>query len=122
MEPVINPWFFYFASVANSVIIVSKTACFLLAIICTGLMIGFLCESGYYGEEEKKEIYEKWLVKCVKALVVCAMLSIFLPSKQTLIQMVVAKNVTVDLVGQTADAVTQVYNDIIGLFNGGGGS
>ena len=62
-------------------------------------------------------LFKIWGKRSAIICLISSILVVFIPSKETLIQMLIAKNVTFNLVNQTTDVVTTVYNDIINLFN-----
>lgn len=49
-------------------------------------------------------------------LIISLGIFIFIPSSDTILKMVIAKNVTYDAVDAAKDVVVQVYNDILALF------
>nr|DAJ89512.1 MAG TPA: hypothetical protein [Caudoviricetes sp.] len=101
MEPVINPWLFYFIDVVGAI----KTVGAILAFISLmALLISFL-------EEENGILVISFIVLIISSLII-----IFVPSSDTLIKMTIAKNVTYDAVDAAKDVVIQVYNDILALF------
>lgn len=101
MEPVINPWLFYFIEFADTIKVVA------VFLILASTLIFFLL----LGLEETK------LIKiAVAVFVISLVIIIFTPSSETIIKMVIAKNVTYDVVDAAKDVVVQVYNDILALF------
>ena len=67
-----------------------------------------------YSDEEKNAI--KVCKKYLKVSIFCLIMMALTPTKQTIIQMFLAKSITYDLVDQTTDIVATVYNDLISLF------
>lgn len=108
MTPVVNPWFFYWMDVAD-------TLCFfagLGAIIFSCVAVANLLCSVDYGSFLSKNMSRfVWA-----ATLVCLLLVLFVPGKKTMTQMVVAQNVTYERVEATADTVKEVYEDILSLF------
>ena len=113
MEPVINPLAFYLIDGASGL----KWGALIFGIII-GLIL--LC----YGAWSIDEADSKEEVKSAKRkmktgltiVIIGAVLFVFLPSSETVMKMVIAKNVTYDAVDAAKDVVTQVYNDILALF------
>lgn len=101
MEPVINPWLFYFIEFANTIKAVAVLFIFASVLAFFLLMVS-------------EEI--KFIKITVAVFVISLMIIIFTPSSDTIIKMVIAKNVTYDVVNATKDVVVQVYNDILALF------
>jgi hypothetical protein len=101
MEPLINPWVFYLFDVVDAI----KTIGIVLAFISSlTLLISFAV-----GEDGIA--FVSFIV-----LIVSLLVAIFVPSSDTLMKMTIAKNVTYDAVDAAKDVVTQVYNDILALF------
>lgn len=111
--PVINPIWFYLISVCDAV----KTlaigalmlgACCLLALFMVGC--GFIDEL-----EWGKLLPITKKVSIAVAIVICV--AIFCPSQKTIEKMLVAQNVTYERVEQATDVVSNVYEDIMNLFD-----
>lgn len=101
MEPVINPWLFYFIDVVGTIKTIGTIFAFVSII---AFLISFL-------EEENDVALISFIVLIISSLII-----IFVPSSDTLIKMTIAKNVTYDAVDAAKDVVIQVYNDILALF------
>lgn len=101
MEPIINPWLFYFFDVVDAIKIIGMT---LAVTSILTLLISF-------AEGEDGVAFVSFIV-----LIVSLLAAIFVPSSDTLIKMTIAKNVTYDAVDAAKDVVIQVYNDIMALF------
>ena len=65
-------------------------------------------------EEEKSAI--KKMKTGIAILIIGFTLFLIAPSSETVMKMLVAKNVTYDTVNTAKDVVVQVYNDILALF------
>ena len=107
-EPIINPWWFYLASVCDKVLFMATAvlvASFFISIWCG---LGLLWESG---EEHKQKL--KWLVKKVLfAVAVAATLTLVIPNKETVISMVVASVVTNENVKMTREEIISLISDV----------
>lgn len=55
--------------------------------------------------------------KCIVASIVMILVWVLIPRKQTIIHMLIAKNITVDSVQISSEVVEKVYNDIISVLN-----
>lgn len=109
MEPVINPWLFYFIGVADAIrIFFAVVGASCIAVVWLGV--------SYAVAEPKTEINKKPLIVVLIMLVVSILGFILVPPSDTLIKMTIAKNVTYDAVDAAKDVVAQVYNDILALF------
>ena len=113
MEPVISPWVFYLIDCAGTL---KWGALFF------GLIIGFIllgCGSWSIDEADSKEEKKSAIKKMKTGTTICIIgivLFLIVPSSDTVMKMVVAKNVTYDAVDAAKDVVVQVYNDILALF------
>lgn len=101
MEPVINPWLFYLFDVVDEIKAIGMILAFISILT---LLISF-------AEGENRITFVSFI-----ALIVSLLAAIFVPSSDTLIKMTIAKNVTYGAVDAAKDAVIQVYNDILALF------
>ena len=113
MEPVISPWVFYLIDCAGTL---------KLGALFFGLIIGFIllgCGSWSIDEADSKE-EKKFAIKKIKTgttiCIIGIVLFLIVPSSETVMKMVIAKNVTYDAVDAAKDVVVQVYNDILALF------
>lgn len=114
MTPIISPWIFYFAAKVNIIIMFSW-----FIIIGMGI-VGLLawldaadCEDshpGYY--EERKKIYKK---PCLTAMILSLLVLVITPTQTTLMQMLIAQNITYERLEVVGNSIEDVYNDIINL-------
>lgn len=116
MEPVINPWLFYFIETVDT-FEMAAVAVFVFGVVLFGFGIVKMIVNKEYGEKDQDYLEGK---KVVKTSLVVAVISfaiiVIVPSSDTIIKMVMAKNVTYDAVDAAKDVVIQVYNDILALF------
>lgn len=126
MEPIISPWFFYFLNCVNNIWGVSLVVAIASGLVAAITVIIALCE--FVDDEEYKNFsgyYEKYHKRLVnKAIFICVLgtlLTVFIPSKETMIEMAVAKNVTEknvelakdtvkNLIDYTIESVTKLSN------------
>lgn len=108
MEPVINPMFFYWLSILDSLIgLLLVFALFSGTAYVLGV-VGFLVNKADENDEIAKFLM-RLKTKTIAALfLVFIILSIFTPSKETLIEMEVARNITYDRI----DKVVEIGNDL----------
>lgn len=116
MEPVINPWLFYLIDIAKGIKIISLIVSFCVFIpFAYGL--GTMVINKEYGNDDEDYLRGKRTFKISLVILIISLgISIFIPSSDTILKMVVAKNVTYDTVNTAKDVVVQVYNDILALF------
>lgn len=113
MEPVINPLAFYLIDGASNL----KWGALIFGIIIGFILLcyGALLFDDADSKEEEKSAKRK-MKTGIAIVIIGAVLFVFLPSSETVMKMVIAKNVTYDAVDAAKDVVTQVYNDILALF------
>ena len=113
MEPVISPWVFYLIDNASGL----KWGALIFGVIVGFIFImygAFLLDEACNKKEEKSAI--KKVKTGIAILIIGFTLFLIAPSSETVMKMVVAKNVTYDTVNTAKDVVVQVYNDILALF------
>ena len=113
MEPVINPWLFYLIDNARGL----KWGALIFGVIVGFIFImygAFLLDEACSKKEEKSAI--KKMKTGIAILIIGFTLFLIAPSSETVMKMVIAKNVTYDTVDAAKDVVVQVYNDILALF------
>lgn len=113
MEPVINPWLFYLIELADGLKLVFGGLGFAIGIVL--ILSGQFDGDCAYDENVKKRCRKKKKIGLAILLIGCFVCAL-IPSSDTLIKMTIAKNVTYDAVDAAKDVVTQVYNDILALF------
>ena len=101
--PVVNPIWFYLMSVCDNVAMLAVAGCVFAGIT---VAIWWICD----------EKFSKRYKTALTLGIVCAVLAVFCPTQKTLEKMLIAQNVTYERVEQATDTVTDVYNDIMDLF------
>ena len=116
MEPVINPCLFSLIALAKGLKAASLFASFCVFIpFIYGL--GTMVSNKKYGNNDKDYLRGKRTFKISLVILIISLgIFIFVPSSDTILKMVIAKNVTYDAVDAAKDVVVQVYNDILALF------
>ena len=112
MEPVINPFVFYLIDGASGLKYGALIFGVLIGLILLGCGAMSVDESS---EEEEKSAKKKMKIGKTICIIGIA-LFLIVPSSETVMKMVIAKNVTYDAVDAAKDVVIQVYNDILALF------
>lgn len=120
MNYIINPMWFYWLSVLSVLKNVATVGTIIGSITCSISFIVKICNAQYaddryreYCEHETYQTSKKLLNKTLIPTIICLLLSIFLPNKEVLIEMQVAKIVTVDNVKWTFDAAKEAVDYII---------
>jgi len=112
MEQIISPWFFYWINVVESL----GCALCVFALLFAGSLvfstIGFFvnCDETC-GDEDQKKVFKKAIKILIAPFIICLFCSIFIPSKTTLIQMVVADKLTYKNVEKVLDGGKNIKNE-----------
>ena len=103
MEPVINPCLFYLIDIAKGIKAVSLFTSFCVFIpFIYGL--GTMVSNKKYGNNDKDYLRGKRTFKISLVILIISLgIFIFVPSSDTILKMVIAKNVTYDAVGAAKD-------------------
>ena len=107
---VINPIWFYLMSVCEAVKILA-----ILASVASGLLVAGCIECMCEGEDGE-DFLKRFGKKFVAALCISIAVVVLCPSSETLEKMLIAQNVTYERVEQATDVVSNVYEDIMSLF------
>lgn len=113
MKPIINPWLIYLAGICDPIKIVLGFFGFMLTIICIALLCFILSESLTKDEEHK---YLKYIKKTIIACISCIVLTIMIPSQQTVYTIVISNQITTDnikLLGGTGKDIIEYLTDQI---------
>lgn len=106
MEPIINPWIFYLMDLANG----------LRAVAFGTMMLGFLIGGislMIYGMEHDKLVPWKYLKWFIIAIAAGGVLTIFIPTQETLTKMLVASFITPDNINLGIEGVQAIFDYII---------
>lgn len=119
MKPIVNPFLFYLMNISEhlwGISIATLTVscmCFIAFAIC---FIYNCYEYEAYGQKEYKTAYvhfEKYTIKSIIAVIISVMLIVFLPRKQTIIEMMIANAVTADNIGAGVDAIKNAADYVV---------
>lgn len=120
-EPIVSPFLVYMIGVCDTVWTGALCVAMVGAIFCTMVFILASLDACDYGEFDKKAA--KLLKTLFFVTCVCALLALFVPSSETAIAMLVAKNVTpetIRLAGKTAtESVEIITKTILQAVQGG---
>lgn len=109
MNPIVNPIYFYLANVGDTVQILAGIVMAVTAIIMTGLFVDIWADENNGKESQKK-------VRALKALAVICIastaLKIFVPSSNTVYQMIAASVITPDNINMTQENIVDFINNI----------
>lgn len=113
-EPIVSPFLVYMIGVYDTVWTGALYVAMVGAIFCTIVFILASLDACDYGEFDKKAA--KLLKTLFFVTCVCALLVLFVPSSETAIAMLVAKNVTpekIRLAGKTATESVEIITKTI---------
>lgn len=111
MSPVISPSWFYWIDVVDTLTIINGI---IFAITLIVMAIGAFDMFTSWGKESEDYKTGKKAVKCMlPILIVSGLIMIFAPSKETLIEMQIAKFATPDNAEWTVNAVKDVADYIV---------
>lgn len=114
---VISPMLIYLLGLVDSLLPILSISS--LALIFVSPFIWIIAECNPDGDmtEYTKQKYKKFAKNCVVVSVILMIFYIIIPNKETITQMFIAKNITVDRVQIASEVVQKIYNDIIGIMN-----
>ena len=119
MEPIVSPWLIYFISIIENLHSFFEAVTFIVMATDIIIVMGAFIESDdaiavFYNREEKKI---KPFIKLLIALsIICPLLIVFIPSKETIITMYIANMITPDnlnLANEIFKSNLKDYMDII---------
>ena len=112
MDYIINPYWFYWIEVADTIkgISIGAMVVFLIAAIILAATAhnDYMFEDNNEGDAKKKVLFI-----CIVGLVLSALVCIFVPSEKTLIEMQIAKLATHNNVDLTIDKIKEIVDYII---------
>lgn len=97
MEPIVNPWLIYLTSIVANLRTFFCTISFIVLVLDVIIIMSMFIEGDnvidvFYNQEEKKI---KSISKLLIALsIICPLLSVFIPTKETIIAMYIANIIT----------------------------
>lgn len=110
MNPIIDPMWFYWLSVCDA----AKWTCVIIAGIMAfaSIVIFPIWHDELFGEEEHK-LFKKTLTIVITSTILVTALAVFIPSKQTMIEMQIAKLATYDNAQWTVDSIKGIVDYVI---------
>ena len=108
---IVNPGVFYWLSVINAIKCVSIVV-FILSAVAAVVLIGLGIDKSLWCEDEYAT-FNKWKKAVAVVLPISTVAVIFIPGKEALIEMLVAKYATVDNANWTLDAVKSAVDYIV---------
>nr|DAY38574.1 MAG TPA: hypothetical protein [Bacteriophage sp.] len=119
MEPIVNPWLIYFASIVEQLRTFFNAITYIVVILDIIIIMFTFVESDdaiavFYNREENK--IRPFIKLLIVLSIICPLLVIFIPSKETIIAMYIANMVTPDnlnIANEVFKSNLKDYADII---------
>lgn len=112
MEYIINPSWFYWLEVSDYIKGCSLGAAVIL--LAASIILAIIAKiDDDFDDPERANAKRKVIIYCLVALAVSVVAGIFVPSKRTLIEMMIAKKATYDNVSWTLEQVKEAVDYII---------
>lgn len=112
MNPIVNPIYFYLANVGDTIQILAGIVMAVTAIIATGLFIDMWADLSDGTRDNKHKAKVQALKMLGVILVVSTALKVFVPSSNTVYQMIAASVITPDNINMTQDNIIDFINHI----------
>lgn len=112
MDYIINPAWFYWIEVADTIKAVSIVSIVVLLIACIILAIVVGMDRAL-GDDTEGKVHSAIFCKCLIALTVLTLVCVLVPSKRTLMEMQIARLATRSNVDLTIDKVKEIVDYII---------
>lgn len=114
-EPIVNPWLFYLADVLDAAKIIIGILAMLSAVLAIVYLGSYSTDRKYKKEEELKNALHSFKISTITCAISLSV-AMFIPSKNTIYTMAIAKALTPDNVKIIYDATGKTAEDIL---NGG---
>ena len=119
MTYIINPWFFYFASLLDSFWTLASIVLFLAIIGTVGFGIWWVMEaynSDFFVHDDKESPFAKFCKKMIKASVIAtiisAVLMVVVPTEETVDKMMISSFITKENVEKTKEEAKEIVDYI----------
>lgn len=123
MDYIINPMWFYWINVLDAVHTVFGVLAFLLGFACLVLIILTIITKFAAFEENEKDDDWRVFCSCKKVLknlipitVLMAIVTVFIPSKETILTVMIAKYATKENISFTIDTLKQAVDYIVDAY------
>ncbi len=112
MDYIINPYWFYWIKVADTIKGIS--ICAMVIFLIAAIILAATAHIDYMFEDNnERDAKKKVLFICIVGLFLSALVCIFVPSEKTLIEMQIAKLATRNNVDLTIDKIKEIVDYII---------
>ena len=117
MNYIIEPSWFYWLSVVEGIRVVMMVGIVLTA-ICLFIATVSYFSSMDWGDNEAAKRAKRFIKPCIIVLIILAFVVVFVPSKDTMIEMQVAKFATYENAQWTVDSIKSVVDYIVEAIKG----
>lgn len=111
MSYYINPWWFYWARVSSAFKGLATAGAAICAFLAVAVITA-ICGGGF--DEEDKEKAERGFVALLALTLLFTLAAVFIPNRDTLLEMQIARLVTRENVAGAVDSIKTVVDYIIG--------
>lgn len=112
MTPIISPWFFYFAAKVEVIHMFAWILLFAALIFGTvALYVAYETNNDGYAEKVKKSFKKP----CIIVSIIMCLIILIVPSQNTLVQMLIAENITYERLEVVGETIEGVYEDILAI-------
>ena len=110
MEPIINPWLIYFVSIADNISIVGVTFASIMTVSFLFLLAFYITSKVEEEESRETKILRFWSIRSGIAALFFLLITVFTPSKNTVIAMIAANAITPNAIEAAADVGKDVVD------------
>lgn len=112
MNPIVNPIYFYLANVGDTVQILAGIVMAITTFIMLCLLVDIWSDQNNGNDDNKHKAKVQALKKLAVICIVSTALKIFVPSSQTVYQMIAASVITPDNINMTQENIVDFINNI----------
>lgn len=113
MEPIINPWLIYLASVVDNISFTSVMFSLLFGAAFFTIVIIYLVTKVEDGDCRESKILGLWSIRSGIAALIALLFATFTPSQSTMITMIAANAITPNAIEAAAEAGKDVVDYIV---------
>lgn len=110
MEPIINPWLIYFASMTDNIGIVGVIFTSIMTASFLFLLAFYIASKIEEGESRETKVLRTWSIRSGIAALIFLLVTVFTPSRNTVIAMIAANAITPNAIEAAADAGKDVVD------------
>ena len=110
MEPIINPWLIYFVSIADNIGIVGVIFTSIMTVSFLFLLAFYIASKIEEGESRETKVLRTWSIRSGIAALIFLLVTVFTPSRNTVIAMIAANAITPNAIEAAADVGKDVVD------------